>query len=282
MRKKGWQFWTAIISAVTLGLDWVEHIVHVLHFLSDEAEITLAVVSAVIFLISSFLDMRKKIEEQAEVIRKDAAAHQDKITDIVSAVHEDVVRKLLGIKIGEDIMELLLQEARFPLTLVPGGDVALSMNQQGYADTLRNCVERLGKGDGWHVDWTTFVPFESLNRALAYTDHQWQDRLKDGLRADQQNLDFRCDENNKYYHGINHWNSIQRPRQIIILTNPASHRQHPLNWRKYATPMEYEGLPGGSHHVDLVKYLIARYGKKSLEEFIDMKESAFEIGRAHV
>ena len=284
MSKKVWPYWAAIISVLVVGLVGVEHVVHLLPFLSEEGEKIVAVVGGVIYLISVFLDVRKKIEEQsdkitakAEEINTKAEGHQQKIIGIVESVTIDVVRKLLEIKIGKDIRDLLLPaEATFPLTLVPGGDIALNVNQQDYAVILQKCVTYLGGKEGWSVDWTTFVPFENLNHGLAYNSDQWARRFHDEWLTTGQDLSFRCPGNNKYYHGISHWASIKNPHQIIVLANPYTHPQHPLNWRKYATPTPpHDGFRGGAYNLDLLKYVMARYGVKTHAEFVRLQETDF-------
>jgi hypothetical protein len=279
MKKWVWLVGT-IGSAVSLGLEWVDHIFHVVHFLTEERLEVLAGVSFIIFMISFFMEMRNKIEEQREKIAADARHYQEDIIGIVESAKVDVVRKLLGIKIGKDIMDLLLPvDATFPLTLVPGGDVALTVNQQEYANILQRCVIHLGRKEGWSVDWTTFVPFESLNRALANSPEQWTRRFPDGWQTNGPNLNYVCQHNSRYYTGISHWASILRPRQIIILANPTSHPQHPLNWHKYATPMAHGGFRGGAYNADLLKYVMARYGVKTYADFIEWSEADFAAHR---
>lgn len=181
----------------------------------------------------------------------------------------DVVRRLLEMQLGEEIASRILPpDASFPVSLVPGGDVALIMNQSDYSKVLIGLLTTVEKEKPTtQIYWTTFVPFESLNKNLSgYTPEQWSSRLG-GV------ADFTPEKNINFFNYVHQWASIgDNGKQIIILDrtaprNKETHLMHPLNYQKYAN--------GGKFNLDLIKYLCVRYGVRGEGEFLRYKENDF-------
>ncbi len=159
----------------------------------------------------------------------------------------DILRRVLHVRLGRLADDLLPPDRNFPLALLPGGDVALIMDQADYGDILKKLLRQATVSKPkWKVRWITFVPFESLNKGLAYNDTIWRERLKDGPKGIGS-----CEKNYRYYDFVHSWSTLKGGQQLIVLANPNTHSLHPQNWRKY--------LADGQFCLDLVKYLAARY-----------------------
>ncbi len=165
-------------------------------------------------------------------------------------VETDVIRTHLRMQLGDGIANILIRNTEFPIALVPGGDIALIMDQQTYGDIIRDLLNHFrGYSVDYIICWTTFVPFESLNWALSgYTSTEWNFR-------DQNNLNFTPPANDCFFNYVSQWNHING-RQIIVLDTSIAIQhpilRHPLNYQKYQN--------GGDFNVDILKYLSVRYG----------------------
>ncbi len=205
-----------------------------------------------------------------------------KVTNLISTIkgidenkeETDVIRKLLEIQVGKVANLILPENKSFPLCLVPGGDIALIMNQTEYTSIL----EKLNKESsnlGLKVQWTTAVPFESLNKGLAYSGLHWQTRMKDGPSKV-----FCRDGNEKFYSYISQWNMLKNGEQIIVLDNPDIDPYHPLSWNKYKHKnIDDKNSEEKGFNLDINKYLFVRYesdGTDTRKNLLSANESYFE------
>ncbi len=173
----------------------------------------------------------------------------------------DIIKRILKIKLGEEITNLFDFE-NLPITLVPGGDIAMVTTQIQYKYWLEKLLEK----QCWtSIKWTTFVPFEVLNQGLSITTED--DREKWNHRFDQENnyLNHCFNGNERFFEYISKWFDIQavQKRQLIILSRESS---HPLSSDKY---FEYP------FSIDLAKYLIARYKVRDKDNFSSKLEKGF-------
>ncbi len=137
----------------------------------------------------------------------------------------DVIRKLFEMQVGSNIAKIVLpNNTAFPQTIVPGGDIALIMDQKAYSKLL---IELLGHSHLYSkIRWTTVIPFEDLN-----------------------NLDTE-----EYFNYVRSWNKLNAKGQQLIFLECSNNtsESNVLNYNKYSR--------NGTHSFSLQKYLALRYG----------------------
>lgn len=176
----------------------------------------------------------------------------------------DAIRMLVRCHLNDEIVSKLpLDASRFPLTLAPGGDVALVQTQEEYAATLQGLL-RLKWAS---LRWTTFVPFEVLNKGLSLNATVPADTYAWNLRTRRyvSYLEHSFSANDKYFAAVDAWRECEaeNKRQLIFLSR---REDHPLSWRKYELD---------PYRVDLAKYLVARCGLMNGAVFAKATEAQF-------
>jgi len=226
-------------------------------------------------VLSFYMFIHNEINEVKENLKKSHNKIHETIFSIKGFLptgeETDVVRKVLEMEVGENIAKIILPKASsFPITLVPGGDVALIISQKEYGRMIERLLTHVIDSKDYSIYWTTFVPFESLNKNLSgYTEEQWEGRVNSS------SLNFIPSDNENFYNYVSQWRNLKdRGKQVIILhtgkvDNPTnSQGVHPMNCYKYAN--------NGPYNLDIIKYLSVRYGiENKLTEFSNRNESYF-------
>jgi hypothetical protein len=231
-------------------------------------ELSLSVVSFYMFIHNEINEVKENLKKSHNKIHETIFS----IKGVLPTGEEtDVVRKVLEMEVGENIAKIILPRASsFPITLVPGGDVALIISQKEYGKMIERLLTYIRDSKDYRIYWTTFVPFESLNKNLSgYTEEQWQERITKG------SLNFTPSDNANFYNYVSQWRNLEdRGKQVIILhtgkvDNPTnSQGVHPMNCYKYAKD--------GLCNLDIIKYLLVRYSIESeLSEFTNRYEGYF-------
>jgi len=170
----------------------------------------------------------------------------------------DVIKRIIEIKLGNEITGLI-DFGDLPITLVPGGDIALIMTQNDY----KTLLEKLLKRSWQQIKWTTFTPFEALNRLSIQLESdiaKWNSRNVNK----KEYLSHNFAGNGGMYQFISNWfSSPAEKQQVIILSKETA---HPLWSEKY---LRYPFC------IDFSKYLIARYAVINKENYARKKESEF-------
>jgi hypothetical protein len=231
-------------------------------------EVSLAVASFFIFIYNEINELKKSLKESHNKIHETISSIKGVLPN---GEETDVVRKVLEMEVGEDIAEKILPRgSSFPITLVPGGDVALIISQKEYGRMIERLLTHVRDSKDYSIYWTTFVPFESLNKNLSgYTERQWEERVN------SRSLNFTPSDNANFYNYVSQWRKLgDRGKQVIILhtgkvDNPTnSQGVHPMNCYKYAN--------NGPYNLDIIKYLSVRYGiENKLIEFANRLEHDF-------
>lgn len=215
-------------------------------------------ISGILFAISLCIFLWTLRQKIIHTISSEYKKIEDSISFSYRTIHEtissikgvlpngqetDVARKLLKMQLGEIAEKILPSDTSFPVTLVPGGDAALIMNQSEYGKIIRNVIQDIAKcNKDYEVLWTTFVPFESLSSM----------------------------NSNEFFDYVSIWAKLNdKGKQIIILE--LSNDEHPLYFSKYSN--------SGTHNPELIKYLCVRYEVEThRDDFNTMTKNNFLNG----
>ncbi len=251
-------------STVGKGIHWIiDVILHTLTIIGTLSTLWLAFTKIKLLIEDLITNEFKEIRIDLTNLQSSFSNLWNNVTDIISsakakdrsAAESDVIRKMLALQVGEPVSSLLIpSDKSFPISLVPCGDIALLMSQEGYSEYLRELLVAL---EEWNVRWTTFTPFELLNRALALKGDYTKRIESDPYNPPR---DLACHTRNETYGKyLTVWNKLSESKQVIVLSDPEEESTHPLSWDKYRwTVDENERKKIGHCNLEIVKYLYLR------------------------